>query len=161
MHKSLILYKRNSKKIYSNYGIPFECVELIRRYFTLYYNLTFPSVNDAYEMFYSINSLININTNQVILLETIFPRNINDLHVGDIIFWKRNKTNDYYGHVGIVVDSTKTTVIIAQQNVNNLVEKYNKNDLIRAMNCKNTIFLGIKHLPRFIEFQNKRVVKKN
>jgi Cdc6-like AAA superfamily ATPase len=112
-------------------------------------------------MFYSINSLININTNQVILLETIFSRNINDLQVGDIIFWKRNKTNGYYGHVGIVVDSTKTTVIIAQQNMDNLVEKYNKNGLIRAMNSKNTIFLGIKHLPRFIEFQNKIVVKKN
>lgn len=161
MYKQLILYKRNSKKIYSNYGIPFECVELIRRYFILYYNLTFPSINDAYDMFYLINSLIHINTNQVILLETVFPSNINDLQVGDIIFWKRNKTNNNYGHVGIIISSTKTSVVIAQQNMHNLVEKYNKNDLIRSINRKNTIFLGIKHLPRFIEFQNEIIVKKN
>jgi hypothetical protein len=161
MYKQLILYKRNSKKIYSSYGIPFECVELIRRYFILYYNLTFPSVNDAYDMFYLINSLININTNQVILLETVFSPNINDLHVGDIIFWKRNKTNNNYGHVGIIISSTKTSVVIAQQNMHNLVEKYNKNDLIQSINRKNTIFLGIKHLPRFIEFQNEIIIKKN
>ena len=161
--KPLILYKRNSKKIYSSYGIPFECVELIRRYFVLYYSLTFPSVNDACDMFYSIHSLGNINTNQVILLETkISPNiNINDLQVGDLIFWKRNRTNDNYGHVGIIIKSTKTSVTIAQQNMHNLVEKYNKNDLIRAINRKNTIFLGIKHLPDAFQTQTEIIVKKN
>ena len=68
----LILYKKNPKRTYSSYGIPFECVELVRRYFTLYYGLTFPSIPDAFDMFTSINSLIHINTSQVILLETVF-----------------------------------------------------------------------------------------
>jgi len=146
----LILYKKNPKKIYSSYGIPFECVELIRRYFTLYYGLTFPSIPDAFDMFSSVNSLIHINTNQVILLETVNSQNVDDLRVGDIIFWKRNRSNTNYGHVAIVVSAIKGKVAIAQQNMSNLVEEYNASDIIRAMNRKNSHFLGIKRLPRFI-----------
>ena len=146
----LILYKKTPKKIYSNYGIPFECVELIRRYFTLYYGLTFPSIPDAFDMFSSVNSLIHINTNQVILLETVNSQNVDDLRVGDIIFWKRNRMNTNYGHVAIVVSAIKGKVAIAQQNMPNLVEEYNASDIIRAMNRKNSHFLGIKRLPRFI-----------
>jgi len=146
----LILYKKNPKRTYSSYGIQFECVELVRRYFTLYYGLTFPSIPDAFDMFSSINSLIHINTNQVILLETVNSQNVDDLRVGDILFWKRNRTNSNYGHVAIVVHSTKGKVIIAQQNREKLVEEYSTSDIIRAMNRKNSLFLGIKRLPRFI-----------
>ena len=146
----LILYKKNPKKIYSNYGIPFECVELVRRYFTLYYGLTFPSIPDAFDMFSSINSLIHINTNQVILLETVYSQNVDDLRVGDILFWKRNRSNTNYGHVAIVVRAIKGKVAIAQQNMDDLVEEYNVSDIIRAMNRKNSQFIGIKRLPRFI-----------
>ena len=146
----LILYKKNPKRTYSSYGIPFECVELVRRYFTLYYGLTFTSILDAFDMFSSTNSLIHINTNQVILLETVNSQNVDDLRVGDILFWKRNRTNSNYGHVAIVVHSTKGKVIIAQQNREKLVEEYSTSDIIRAMNRKNSQFLGIKRLPRFI-----------
>lgn len=146
----LILYKKTPKKIYSSYGIPFECVELIRRYFTLYYGLTFPSIPDAFEMFSSINSLIHINTNQVILLETVNSQNVDDLRVGDILFWKRNRANNNYGHVAIVVRAIKGKVVFAQQNMDKLVEEYTASDIIRAMNRKNSQFLGIKRLPRFI-----------
>ena len=146
----LILYKKNPKRTYSSYGIPFECVELVRRYFTLYYGLTFPSIPDAFDMFSSINSLIHINTNQVILLETVYSQNVDDLRVGDIIFWKRNRSNTNYGHVAIVVSAIKGKVVIAQQNIDDLVEEYNASDIIRWMNRKNSQFLGIKRLPRFI-----------
>ena len=156
----LILYKKNPQKIYSSYGIPFECVELIRRYFTLYYGLTFPSIPDAFDMFTSINSLIHINTSQVILLETVFSQNVDDLHVGDIIFWKRNRVNTNYGHVGIVIRSTKGKVVIAQQNMKKLSEEYNKSDIIREMNKKNSQFLGIKRLPRFIPTPVRIIIEK-
>jgi len=156
----LILYKKNPKKTYSNYGIPFECVELIRRYFILYYGLTFPSIPDAFDMFSSINSLIHINTNQVILLETVNSQNVDDLRVGDIIFWKRNRSNTNYGHVAIVVGASKGKVAIAQQNRPNLVEEYNVSDIIRAMNRKNSQFLGIKRLPRFIAIPAQILIEK-
>ena len=156
----LILYKKNPKKTYSNYGIPFECVELIRRYFILYYGLTFPSIPDAFDMFSSINSLIHINTNQVILLETVNSQNVDDLRVGDIIFWKRNRSNTNYGHVAIVVRAIKGKVAIAQQNMDDLVEEYNASDIIRAMNRKNSQFLGIKRLPRFIPIPAQILIEK-
>jgi len=156
----LILYKKNPKKIYSSYGIPFECVELVRRYFILYYGLTFPSIPDAFDMFTSINSLIHINTSQVILLETVFSQNVDDLHVGDIIFWKHNRTNSNYGHVAIVVRSTKGKVVIAQQNMKKLSEEYKKSDIISAMNQKNSQFLGIKRLPKFIPIPVRILIEK-
>ncbi len=160
IHQPLILYKKNPKKTYSNYGIPFECVELIRRYFILYYGLTFPSIPDAFNMFSSINSLIHINTNQVILLETVFSQNIDYLRVGDIIFWKRNRVNTNYGHVAIIVRAIKGKVTIAQQNMGNFVEEYNKSDIIRTMNRKNSQFLGIKRLPKFIPIPVRILIEK-
>lgn len=156
----LILYKKNPKKTYSSYGIQFECVELVRRYFTLYYGLTFPSIPDAFDMFSSINSLIHINTSQVILLETVNSQNVDDLRVGDIIFWKRNRTNNYYGHVAIVIRASKGKVAIAQQNMDDLVEEYSASDIIRAMNRKNLQFLGIKRLPKFIPIPSRIPIEK-
>lgn len=149
-HRPIILYKRGPNKIYTHYGIPFQCVELIRRYFILYYGLTFQSIPDAFDMFSSVNSLIHIKTKRNILLETILSKDVDDLRVGDIIFWKRSRINDNYGHVGIVVSSTKMNVIVAQQNTDNLVEKYNKSDIISEMNKKKSKFLGIKRLPDYI-----------
>jgi hypothetical protein len=160
IYHPLILYKKNPKRTYSNYGIPFECVELVRRYFTLYYGLTFPSIPDAFDMFSSINSLIHINTNQVILLETVNSQNVDDLRVGDIIFWKRNRANNYYGHVAIVIRASKGKVAIAQQNMDDLVEEYSASDIIRAMNRKNSQFLGIKRLPKFIPIPPRIPVEK-
>ena len=156
----LILYKKNPKKTYSSYGIPFECVELVRRYFILYYGLTFPSIPDAFDMFTSINSLIHINTSQIILLETVFSQNVDDLHVGDILFWKRNRANTNYGHVAIIVRAIKGKVAIAQQNMGNLVEEYKKSDIISAINQKNSQFLGIKRLPKFIPTPVRIIIEK-
>ena len=47
-------------KYKSPYGIPFECIELIRRIFSTQCNYTFPSIVDAEDMFFSINTLYNI-----------------------------------------------------------------------------------------------------
>jgi len=111
-------------------------------------------------MFSSVNSLIHINTNQVILLETVNSQNVDDLRVGDIIFWKRNRMNTNYGHVAIVVSAIKGKVVIAQQNMDDLVEEYNASDIIRAMNRKNSQFLGIKRLPRFIPIPSRIHIEK-
>ncbi len=70
--------------------------------------------------------------------------------MGDILFWKRNRANNYYGHVAIIVRAIKGKVAIAQQNMDKLVEEYSTSDIIRAMNRKNSQFLGIKRLPKFI-----------
>ncbi len=146
-HDPLVIYTDRSKKISSNYGIPFECVELVRRFLTLYFNLTFPSIKDAFTMFHKIDMLIDITTHKITLLETIIAPDVKDIHTGDIIFWKRNKTNDNWGHVAIIISSTKKKIIIAQQNMDEIVQEYKTIDLIQEMNKSKSPFLGVKRLP--------------
>ena len=52
----LNIYMDRRRKIKTDYGIPFECVELARRFYNQYYGLTFPSIRDAYQMFKKIDS---------------------------------------------------------------------------------------------------------
>lgn len=153
IYPPLIIHKNCKKNSVSLYGIPCQCVELIRRYFNLYYGLTFESVIDAYEMFYKINYLRNI-ANKTITLDTIYagyiPLSNNSICVGDIVFWKRNIKNGNYGHVAIVVYVANGTVVIAQQNSSKIFEEYDTSDVIREMNKSDSPFLGIKRLPNFV-----------
>lgn len=138
------------KKVKTEYGVPFECVELVRRFYNQYYGLTFSSVKDAYEMFEKIDSLIHTGNHQLVLLQTIAAPNIERICVGDSIFWKRQEKNTKYGHVGIVVYSDEKKVVIAQQNEKNSLEVYETTKLIKEINKKNSDFLGIKRLPDWI-----------
>lgn len=153
IYPPLIIYKKCSKDSFSSYGIPCQCIELVRRYFNLYFGLSFNSIKDAHEMYYKMNYLTNI-ANKYIALDTI---NANDLklsgssiRVGDIIFWKRNIKNSFYGHVGIVIYVANGKVIIAQQNTSNVLQEYNVSDIIQEMNKNDSPFLGIKRLPVFV-----------
>ncbi len=146
----LDIYMNRHKKVKTQYGIPFECVELARRFYNQYYGLTFPSIRDAYEMFKKIESLIHTGNHQLVLLQTITTPNIDRFCVGDTLFWKRDEKNDNYGHVGIIVYSDGKKVVIAQQNEDNALEVYNTKKLIKEMNKKNSDFLGIKRLPDWI-----------
>jgi len=146
----LEIYMDRRRKIKSNYGIPFECVELARRFYNQYYGLTFPSVRDAYQIFKKIDSLIHTGNHQVILLQTITAPNIDRICVGDTIFWRKHKKNDNYGHVGIIVYSDGKKVVIAQQNEDNALEVHNTRKLIDEMNKINSPFLGLKRLPDWI-----------
>jgi hypothetical protein len=139
------------KKVKTGYGVPFECVELARRFYNQYYGLTFSSVKDAYEMFEKIDSLIHTGNHQLVLLQTIAAPNIDRICVGDSIFWKRQEKNTKYGHVGIVVYSDGKKVVIAQQNQKNSLEVYETTKLIKEINKKNSDFLGIKRLPDWIQ----------
>lgn len=147
---TLIIYKDTRKKLKTDYGIPFECVELVRRFFNQYYGLTFPSVKDAYQMFEIIDSLIHTENHQVVLLQTITAPNIDRIAAGDILFWRRNERNTNYGHVGIIVYSDGKKVVIAQQNEDNALEVYSTLKIMQEMNRKNSEFLGLKRLPDWI-----------
>jgi hypothetical protein len=146
----LQIYMDRRKKIKTDYGIPFECVELARRFYNQYYGLTFPSVRDAYQMFKKIDTLIHTGNHQVVQLQTIEAPNIDRICVGDAIFWRKHKKNDNYGHVGIIVYSDGKKVVIAQQNEDNALEVHNTRKLIDEMNKINSPFLGLKRLPDWI-----------
>jgi hypothetical protein len=138
------------RKIKTEYGIPFECVELARRFYNQYYGMTFPSIRDAYQMFKKIDSLIYTGNNQVILLQTIVAPNIDRICVGDALFWRRKEKNDNYGHVGIVVYSDGKRVVIAQQNQKKPLKEYTTLEIQKKLNLKNGKYLGLKRLPDWI-----------
>ena len=149
----------------SSYGIPFECVELIRRILSTQCNYTFPSVVDAEEMFFSINALYNIHeTSTTVSLKTYqFPygfeyayayENSNNkilsyLKPGNILFWKKVKKDDdfMYGHVAIIISANNYHVTIAQQNRHPPIEQYNTAKLVAMINREDSQFLGVKALP--------------
>jgi len=54
-----IYFKKEGKQYKTGYGIPFECVELIRRFFSTVKGVSFPSVVDAVDFFYKIDKLSN------------------------------------------------------------------------------------------------------
>jgi len=146
----LNIYMDRKNKIKTEYGIPFECVELARRFYNQYYGLTFPSVRDASEIFKKIDSLIHTGNHQMVLLQTITAPHIDRICVGDAIFWRKHEKNDNYGHVGIIVYSDGKKVVIAQQNEDNPLEVHNTKKLIKEMNIVNSQFLGLKRLPNWI-----------
>ena len=146
----LQIYMDRRRKIKTDYGIPFECVELARRFYNQYYGLTFPSIRDAYQMFKKIDSLIHTGNNQVILLQTIVAPNIDRICVGDALFWRRKEKNDNYGHVGIVVYSDGKRVVIAQQNQKKPLKEYTTLEIQKKLNLKNGKYIGLKRLPDWI-----------
>jgi hypothetical protein len=146
----LNIYMNRQKKIKTNYGIPFECVELVRRFYNQYYGLTFPSIQDAYQMFKKIDSLIYTGNHQIVLLQTLTAPNIDRICVGDAIFWRRNVKNLNYGHVGIIVYSDGKKVVIAQQNQKKPLKECNTLEILKKLNLRNGKYLGLKRLPDWI-----------
>jgi len=146
----LNIYMNRKRKIKTDYGIPFECVELVRRFYNQYYGLTFFSVQDAYQMFKKIDTLIHTGNHQVILLQTISAPNIDRICVGDALFWRRKEKNYNYGHVGIIVYSDGKNVVIAQQNQKKPLKECTTLELLKKLNLRNGKYLGLKRLPDWI-----------
>lgn len=144
----------------SKYGIPFECIEFVRRFFVRTIGYTFPSIKDTEEMFETINMLTNIMNQHIIHLKTFsvpihHGNNPNEiltlLKPGNILFWK--KTNDdqlKYGHVAIIIESNDETTKIANQNMYPAFRVFNTQNLITKLSDPHSPFLGIKVLPTHI-----------
>ena len=81
----------------SEYGIPFECVEFIRRFFATQCKYTFQSVVDAEDMFYTINALTHTSNQHTVALKTYqYPYGdekdvFSHLKPGSILFWKKTQ----------------------------------------------------------------------
>jgi hypothetical protein len=153
MNTSINVYvKSDHGKTYkTNAGIPFECVEFVRRYFMQTRGLTFPSVVDATDMFYRIHELVPLKTgiNATVQLQTcIYPYvrpALYYLRPGTMLFWEPKPTDDLkYGHVALVVEANSEHVVVAQQNKSPPIYVHNTNELFNAINSPNSAYLGIK-----------------
>jgi hypothetical protein len=145
-------------------GIPFECVEFVRRYFMQTRGLTFPSVVDATDMFYRVHALIPLQTIQPIqtiqsiqtiqpsksveLQTRVYPYVRNALHYlrpGTMLFWAPEPTDELkYGHVALIVESNAERVVVAQQNRSPPIQVHDTRALFSAINSPNSAYLGLK-----------------
>ena len=142
-------------------GIPFECVEFVRRYFMQTSGLTFPSVVDATDMFYRIHALVPmqaINSTQptqatqsmqsVALQTRVYPYVRNALHYlrpGTMLFWVPAPTDELkYGHVALVVEANAEHVVVAQQNRWPPIQTHSTRELFNAINSPHSEYLGVK-----------------
>jgi hypothetical protein len=139
-------------------GIPFECVEFVRRYFMQTRGLTFPSVVDATDMFYRVHALVPAQTTQSIqtiqsiqpitLQTRVYPYVRGALHYlrpGTMLFWAPEPTDELkYGHVALVVKADAERVVVAQQNRSPPIQVHDTRALFGAINTPNSVYLGLK-----------------
>jgi hypothetical protein len=134
----------------TNAGIPFECVEFVRRYFMQTRALTFPSVVDATDMFHRIHALIPMQSTQFSksLQTRMYPYVQNALHYlrpGTMLFWVPKPTDELkYGHVALVVEANAEHVVVAQQNRSPPIQVHDTRVLFGAINSPNSAYLGLK-----------------
>lgn len=175
MEQTINIYikKKDSNNEYkTKYGIPFQCVELIRRFFSTIklegiINMSskvssFPSVIDAVD-FFNIIDVLSSN-NKVFKLKTYeYPYTKTYsyyLKPGSIIFWKYKKPHFPHGHVALILDSNEKETIIIQQNLNPPIKIYDTKTLFDKMNKINSKFLGIKTIPKSLS-KNINKIKYN
>jgi len=141
---------QNQKTYKTNAGIPFECVEYVRRYFMQIRGLTFPSVVDATDMFYRIHALNTLTDpmRSVHLQTCMYPYIRSALYYlrpGTMLFWKPKPTDDMkYGHVALIVESNSEHVVVAQQNKSPPIQVHDTRKLFNAINLPNSVYLGVK-----------------
>jgi len=139
----------------TNAGIPFECVEFVRRYFMQTRGLTFPSVVDATDMFYRVHALVptqSIQSSQAMqsveLQTRMYPYVRNALHYlrpGTMLFWVPEPTDELkYGHVALVIEADAEHVVVAQQNRSPPIQVHDTRALFNAINAPNSAYLGLK-----------------
>ena len=142
----------------TNAGIPFECVEFVRRYFMQTRGLTFPSVVDATDMFYRVHALGPIQSTQatqatqamqsVELQTRVYPYVGNALYYlrpGTMLFWVPEPTEELkYGHVALVIEADAEHVVVAQQNRSPPIQVHDTRALFNAINAPNSAYLGLK-----------------
>ena len=138
-------------------GIPFECVEFVRRYFMQTRGLTFPSVVDATDMFYRVHALVPMqathpmqsHSDKIVALQTrVYPYVRNALYYlrpGTMLFWVPEPTDNLkYGHVALVIEANAEHVVVAQQNRSPPIQVHETRALFNAINRPNSEYLGLK-----------------
>lgn len=162
-NKIVLYIKKTKKPTYpTKYGIQFECVELIRRFFCIHKGLTFPDVDDAVDLFKRIHEFTPVTASSSpkrapssavasTPIQTYeYPYQYKASHYlrpGGILFWKYKKPDFPYGHVAIIWKSNANETVIIQQNLNPPIKTYNTSDLFEKMNSKTSRFAGVKILP--------------
>lgn len=105
-----INYKNN--KIYT--GIKWQCVEYVRRWYIQVLQLSFPSIENAIDL-WNIPYVYDTITNKQHRFYSIVNGSNLEPKPADILVFKHSKIYPY-GHVAIITRVTKDTIYLAEQN---------------------------------------------
>ncbi len=157
--QNVIAYSNNNNKSTSNYynkiytGLKYECVEFVRRWLIIVYNITFKSVNNAKDIFDLANFYTTSNPSHEININKCIngiSSGICDISFGDLIIWDYKGEFSLYGHVAVVVKIKKKYIYIAEQNTCNKSwngKKYSRkllfdNNILEDLDYPDTKILG-------------------
>jgi hypothetical protein len=158
-NKKIVLYVKKTKNGLhrTKYGVPFQCVELIRRFFSIHKGLTFPDVVDACDFFKNVHAFTPVSASiSAVPIETYaYPYSRQRqpsyyLRPGSILFWKYKKPDYQYGHVALIwkTDTKTNQTYVVQQNLNPPIKIYDTTVLFSKMNSGSSKFAGVKILPK-------------
>lgn len=99
-------------------GIKYECVEFVRRWLIMVYNISFSDVNHAIDIF-NLPNFFSANNPLIKIQIKKIPNNSTNISFGDIIIWKKQGHFNLYGHVGVVLGVRGNNVFIGEQNIYN------------------------------------------
>ena len=101
---------RDGTNIFS--GIKWQCVEYARRYLILTHNITFKSIDNAYQIF-DLPYFTTLNNNIVNITKYLNGSKILP-HIGSLLIWDKNYKET--GHVAIITSIQSYYITIAEQN---------------------------------------------
>ena len=117
------------------YGIKYQCVELVRRWYIEVLHLTFPYIDDASKMF-DLKFATDLTTHKKIPFIHILNNGRAIPQEGDIILWKKEGIYADTGHTAIMIKVVhNTTILVAEQNGDTA-------NGLRRINCHHNTILG-------------------
>ena len=135
------------KNIYT--GIKWECVEYVRRWYIKIFNITFPSIKDAVDI-WNIPYAYDPVTKKKFRFDSIMNGTNAEPVVGDILVFTQNEFYPY-GHVAIITRLTQDYVYLAEQNIDDTVwnKPYSRKIKRRVDTIVDPFVLGWKTLRNF------------
>ena len=109
-------------------GERWQCVEFARRYLIINYNITFDSVENAYNIF-DLSYFISLKNNMIIPIRKYINGSSISPHIGSLLIWDMNYKNT--GHVAIITNIYDDYITIAEQNYNDM--SWNGNSYSRKL----------------------------
>lgn len=120
--KTITIYSNQNQPNTNNYiygiytGIKWQCVELARRYMIITKNLTFPAVENAYDLF-KLPYFISIYTNTLVSIHKYKNGSIIPFTIGSLLIWSKYVDDTRTGHVAIITYFDSKHIHIIEQNM--------------------------------------------
>ena len=98
------------------YGTAHQCVDFARRYYHRRFNVTFPDVKNAYDLF-DLNYAIDLRSKKKVRFHMIYNSPSEMPQPDDMIIWKPVGRYHTTGHVAIMKEIVNRSIVtVAEQN---------------------------------------------